>query len=428
MKAEGLRNPFNLLVIVASLGYFVDIYDLILFNVIKKESLEALGLGGAGYEQNEIFLFNCQMAGMLAGGILWGVLGDRKGRLSVLFGSIILYSAANIFNAFVTGMGEYAVVRFLAGLGLAGELGAGITLVVETMDKERRGYGTMVIVTFGALGAVFASLVAREGMAFASFAHGITGLQFSGWQMAYIVGGLLGLVLLILRIGTIESGMFNRIRETTVLKGKFFSLFANRKIFLKYLSCIAIGLPIWYIIGILIALCVGLSSEMGIEGVVTGTAIMYAYIGLSAGDLLSGLLSQWFRSRKKVVIGYITASMILVLVFLFPLSRSLTWFYILCFLLGTATGYWALFVTIAAEQFGTNIRSTVTTTVPNFVRGAVVPVTLLYKSLHTVFADGGQAKIFSALIVGIICSALALAGILSVKESFSKDLNYIEEC
>lgn len=425
----GIRSPFNTLVIVAALGYFVDIYDLILFNVIKKESLEALGLGGIHFESNEIFLFNCQMAGMLFGGILWGILGDKKGRLSVLFGSILLYSAANIANAFVTTLDSYAWVRFIAGLGLAGELGAGITLVVETMSKETRGYGTMLIVTFGALGAVFASVIGKEGALMAESANQVLGSSLTGWQMAYIVGGTLGLLLLLLRIGTYESGMFRQVREKEgVGRGNFIGLLRRKHLFGRYMSCIIIGLPIWYIIGILIALSVGLTKEMSIEGVVTGTAIMYTYIGLSAGDLLSGLFSQYFRSRKKVVIGYIIVSIVLTAIFLFPISQSLSWFYFLCFLLGAATGYWALFVTIASEQFGTNVRSTVTNTVPNFVRGAVIPITLLFKFLAGQLSGFGTPKILSAAIVGGICFGLALWGILALKDSFSRDLNYIEEC
>ena len=418
-----------MLVIVAALGYFVDIYDLILFNVVKKESLQALGLGGADYESNEIFLFNCQMIGMLIGGILWGILGDKRGRLSVLFGSILLYSVANVLNAFVTDLNSYATVRFFAGLGLAGELGAGITLVVETMSKETRGYGTMLIVTFGALGAVFASIVGKEGTLFAGYTNAWLGTSFVGWQMAYIVGGLLGLFLLLLRIGTYESGMYSRLSKSAkASRGNLSILVQNRDTFIRYVSCILIGLPIWYIIGILIALCVGLTHEMGIEGAITGTAIMYAYIGLSAGDLLSGLLSQYFKNRKKVVFGYLLASVVLTGFFLFPLSLALDWFYIMCFLLGTATGYWALFVTIASEQFGTNIRSTVTNTVPNFVRGSVVLITLLYKSIEPLFASANSPKIFSAGLVGLLCFTLAVVGLFSVKDTFGKDLNYIEEC
>jgi MFS family permease len=424
MQGE-IRNPFNFLVIVASLGYFVDIYDLILFNVIKKESLEAIGLGGANYESNEIFLFNCQMTGMLIGGIIWGVMGDKIGRLKVLFGSILLYSSANIANAFITDLTSYAIVRFLAGLGLAGELGAGITLVVETMHKEFRGYGTMIIVTFGALGAVFASVVGKEGAWFAGWFNEWTHSSLAGWQMAYIVGGVLGLLLLFLRIGTIESGMYKHVKvNKQVTRGDFKIIFGKKENLFKYIHCIMIGLPIWFIIGVLIALSLGITRETGIENVVTGTAIMYAYIGLSVGDLFSGLLSQYFRSRKKVVMGYLLASTALILIYLFPFSKSLTVFYFMCFLLGCATGYWALFVTIASEQFGTNIRSTVTNTVPNFVRGAVVPITLLYKMLEPVF----QSRVYSALTVGGICLVLAFIAILSVKETFSKDLNYIEEC
>jgi MFS family permease len=425
MKQGEIRNPFNLLVIVASLGYFVDIYDLVLFNVVKKESLESLGLGGPLYESNEILLFNWQMTGMLIGGIIWGVMGDKIGRLKVLFGSILLYSSANIANAYTPDLTSYAIVRFLAGIGLAGELGAGITLVVETMHKEYRGYGTMIIVTFGALGAVFASLVGKEGALVAGWVNEIAGTSYEGWQMAYIIGGVLGLLLLFLRVGTMESGMFKNLKiESHVPRGEFKIIFSKKENLLKYLYCIMIGLPIWYIIGVLIALSVGITREIGIENVVTGTAIMYAYIGLSVGDLMSGLLSQYFRSRKKVVTGYLISSLVLILIYLFPVSHSLAWFYFICFLLGCATGYWALFVTIASEQFGTNIRSTVTNTVPNFVRGSVVPITLLYKTLEQVF----YSKVYSALTVGILCLLLAFFAIFSVRETFSKDLNYIEEC
>lgn len=418
-----IKNPFNFLVIVASLGYFVDIYDLILFNVIKKESLEMLGLGGVNYESSEIFLFNCQMIGMLFGGILWGVLGDKIGRLKVLFGSILLYSAANIANAFTTELYSYASVRFLAGLGLAGELGAGITLVVETMHKKFRGYGTMIIVTFGVLGAVFAGMVGKEGAFLTGWINKLFGESLAGWQIAYIVGGLMGLVLLFLRIGTIESGMFKDIvKEKNVTRGNFRILFKPGNL-LKYLKCISIGVPIWYVVGLLVALSVAISKDTGVKGIDTGTAIMYAYIGLSVGDLISGLLSQYFRSRKKVVVGYLIFLSVLMLLYSFPVSSSLTWFYILCFLMGCGTGYWVLFVTIASEQFGTNIRSTVTNTVPNFARGSVVPITLLYKSLKPLL----DSYIYSALIVGIICLAIAFYSILTIEETFGKELNYVEK-
>jgi putative MFS transporter len=398
------KNVYSL-VIVAALGYFVDIYDLIVFNVVKNESLQALGFAGEALKNNEIYLFNMQMTGMLVGGVLWGILGDKKGRVSVLFGSIFLYSIANILNAFVTNIDQYAFLRLLAGLGLAGELGAGITLVSESMATEKRGYGTMIIVTFGALGAVVASLVG----------------QSFGWQTTYIVGGCMGLALLLLRAGAFESVMYQRVKEdASIKKGNLLSLVNNKQNLLKYLSCIVIGLPVWFVIGVLINLSNRFGEAQNIQ-VNVADSVMYGYLGLSVGDLLSGLLSQWLKSRKKVVLGYLVFTFILFFVYLFNTNVSPVYFKLMCFTLGAATGYWALFVTIASEQFGTNIRSTVTNTVPNFVRGAVVPITLGFKALLPVFGI-----IYAALIVGTVCVALAIAGILYVQESFSKDLNYYE--
>lgn len=419
------QRKVNLLIVVAALGYFVDIYDLILFNVIKKESLIGIGITDPLVLKNTgIHLFNCQMAGMLIGGLVWGILGDKKGRIKVLFGSILLYSTANIANAFTYDITWYGIIRFIAGVGLAGELGAGITLVSEIMSKEKRGYGTMIIVTFGALGAVLAAFVGANGQLIGNALDGLMGMHLANWQIAYIIGGVLGLMLLLLRAGTIESELFHQVEKANVKKGAFLNLFKDKATFLKYLYCILIGLPIWYVIGILIALSEEFTKPglLNIEGVVTGTAVMYAYLGLSVGDLISGVLSQWLRSRKKVVMGYLYFSIFITLAFLFTSrGQSATYFYVLCFLAGAATGYWALFVTMASEQFGTNIRSTVTTTAPNFVRGAVIPITFTYKSL-----EDSIGTINSALVVGLICIGLAMYATRSVGETFAKNLDYTE--
>ena len=420
------KNMFNWLVVIAALGYFVDIYDLVLFNVVKRESLEYIqqlhGLD-INIKDTGIFLFNCQMAGMLIGGLLWGIWGDKKGRISVLFGSIILYSVANIINAFTFDITTYAVVRVIAGIGLAGELGAGITLVSETMHKEKRGYGTMVIVTFGALGAVLAGLVGTEGHYVAEFLTGATGYAFQNWQVVYLIGGTLGLMLLILRVGAFESGMFQSMKQHHVKRGDFLSLFKTKENAFKYINCILIGLPIWYIIGVLVALSQDVfGKELGIEGIVNGKAVMFAYIGLSIGDLISGMLSQLLRSRRKVVFLYLITSTILVFYFVFfAKGISLSSYYFLCFMLGIASGYWAIFVTIASEQFGTNIRSTVTNTVPNFVRGAVLPITTSFTMI-----SGISTNLTGALIVGMVCIALAWFATTRIKETFAKDLNYFE--
>ncbi len=416
-----------LILVVAALGYFVDIYDLVLFGVVKGESLKQImplatddSIAATGK-----FLFNMQMLGMLFGGLLWGILGDKKGRLKVLFGSILLYSIANIANAFVTDVSTYAVIRIIAGIGLAGELGAGITLVSEMMSKEKRGYGTMIIVTFGALGAVVASLVGSKGEVIGDFFYSTIGIQFANWQVAYIVGGIMGLVLLLLRVGTIESDFFKNVKhDEGVKKGDLKLIFKNKKNLIKYLHCIFIGIPIWFVIGLLI-----MNSKdnfgpwLGVENVVNGKAVMYAYIGLSFGDLLSGILSQILKSRKIVVYLYLMFTFILTIIFLFVLKDiSLSTYYLMCFLLGTGTGYWAIFVTIAAEQFGTNIRSTAANTIPNFVRGSVSLITLSFGMLVSFNLNDG----ISALIVGVLFLLIALYSISQLKETFGKDLNYLE--
>ena len=416
------------IVVVAALGYFVDIYDLVLFGVIKAESLKQIMIGTSPALQAATgkFLFNMQMIGMLIGGVIWGVLGDKRGRLQVLFGSILLYSLANIANAFVSDISTYAVIRIIAGIGLAGELGAGITLVSEMMSKEKRGYGTMIIVTFGALGAVFASLVGSKGDYFSQIIFNLTNFQLASWQVAYIIGGLMGFTLLFLRIGTIEPHYFKAIKsKNEIKKGSFKLIFSSKTNRIKYLHCILIGIPIWFIIGLII-----MNSKddfgpwVGLKNIENGTAVMYTYIGLSFGDLISGLLSQVLKSRKKVVFLYLCFTAILTLVFLFfGKGMTATTYYFFCFLLGTGTGYWAIFVTIAAEQFGTNIRSTAANTIPNFVRGSVNVIMLLFSLLLASQLSVG----ISAFLIGAFFIGLAFYSLSQLKETFGKELDYIEE-
>ncbi len=409
MQQATTGRILNKAVLISAIGYFVDLYDLILFNVVKEKSLADLGYTGDAYKVLEVSLLNYQMWGMLTGGLIWGILGDRKGRASVLFGSILMYSLANIANAFVTDVSAYALCRFIAGVGLAGELGAGITLVLESMDKEKRGYGTMLIVTFGALGAVVASQVG----------------QFD-WKIAYIIGGVMGLMILFMRVRGLESGMFKGMQGKKVNQGNLLMLLSPPKRFFRYLSCILIGLPVWFTIGILVNLSKRFIPHMGLEpsAISMGTCIMFTYLGLTTGDLLSGLLSQFFRNRKKVIYGYLMANSLLCIVYLFSRDISVSYFYFLCFLLGSATGYWALFVTIAAEQFGTNLRSTVANTVPNFVRGALPLISGAYLFFEKSFLGD---SVLAALVVGFCCMVLAFIGTRIVHETFGKDLDYIEE-
>lgn len=399
------RNILSI-IIVSALGYFVDIYDLILFSVVRISSLKSIGVPSENLLNDGVLLLNMQMAGMLIGGIIWGIFGDKKGRISVLFGSIFLYSIANILNGFIMSVPQYAALRLIAGIGLAGELGAGITLVSEVMPKESRGYGTMIVATIGILGAVIAALIG----------------DYFSWRTAYFIGGGLGMLLLIMRIGVYESGMYNSIKTKNIRKGNFLSLFTNKKLFIKYVNCIFIGVPIWFIVGILITFSPEFSKELGIKAdISSGTAVMFCYIGLAAGDFLSGFFSQIFKTRKRIIQIFIILELIFVITYLFFNKFDSVFFYTLCLFLGISGGYWAVFVTNASEQFGTNIRATVTTTVPNFVRGAVVPVTLMFQ-----FLSPYTGIIYSALTVGLITIAIAFISALKIDETYGKELDYIE--
>ena len=404
-KKQTLQALFSMPVIVASLGYFVDIYDLILFGIVRVPSLKEMGLSPAEITTVGAEILNMQMAGMLIGGILWGVLGDKKGRLSVLLGSIILYSAANFLNGFIQDVNSYMALRFIAGIGLAGELGAGVTLVAEILPKEIRGYGTMMIATVGVTGAVAANFIA----------------QHFDWRTAYIIGGVLGFALLLLRVGILESAIFKNLKEKNIKRGNFFSLFTDKQLFAKYSKSIIIGLPLWYCVGILILFSPEFAKEFGVVGVNAGNAIMLCYIGLTVGDFGSGYISQKIKSRKIAIAGFMLSALVLGIMYGTLSGASSTMFYLVCFLIGVSCGYWALFITVAAEQFGTNIRSTAASTVPNFVRGLVVPMSAGFIALKPSFGLRGAAAIVGALVF-----AAGLIALWKLEETFHKDLDYIE--
>lgn len=412
MKDENSKGLFSVPVIVAALGYFVDIYDLLLFSIVRRPSLRSMGVTDDQLFTQGEFLLQVQMTGLLVGGLIWGIMGDKRGRLSVLFGSILLYSLANIANGFAETVNQYAVLRFIAGIGLAGELGAGITLVSEVLPTRLRGYGTTLVASVGLMGAVLANFVAKT----------------FDWQIAYFIGGGLGLLLLVARISIFESGIFLKLKQQTVQRGNFFQLFNNPERFKKFMGCIFIGLPIWFTIGILITFSPEFAQALHIKGAVAaGDAVMYSYIGLAVGDLSSGLISQAVKSRKKVVLFYIFLTLAVIVLYLFTPGRSVVYFYVTCFLLGVGIGYWALFVTIAAEQFGTNLRSTVATTVPNFIRGTVVPLTIAFRFLRELFGGDDSAVIYGALIVGVFTIVVALVALRAIQETFGRDMNFLEE-
>jgi putative MFS transporter len=401
------RSLITPAVIIASLGYFVDIFDLLLFSIVRKPSLASLGLDEAAQVTQGLFLHNLQMIGMLIGGILWGILADKRGRLSVLFGSILLYSVGNLANAFVHSVEAYAVCRLIAGIGLAGELGAGITLVAETLSKEHRGYGTMIVATVGVSGAVVGGLIG----------------EFFDWRTTYIIGGVLGLALLLLRINTAESMLFQHAEQAPENRGNFLSLFTQWDRFKRLALCVLSAVPIWYIIGTLVQLSPELAREIGVVDPITaGRAILFCYTGLVFGDFASGALSQWLQSRVKVIVGFIAGAALATLYYFNGLrGAGQVEFYGVCVLLGFFAGYWAVFVTVAAEQFGTNLRGTVATSAPNFVRASVVPMSLAFTSLKSTQGIPGAAAMVGACVL-----LIAFLSATRLQETFGKDLGYFE--
>lgn len=418
-----LRAVFHPAVIVGALGYFVDIYDLTLFSIVRTQSLRDLGYAGEQLADIGLFLLNTQMVGMLIGGIVFGVIGDRVGRVALLFSSILLYSLANLANGFVWSVEAYAVLRFLAGLGLAGELGGCVTLVSEVLPKSKRGYGTATIATIGVLGAVFGEQVARH----------------VGWRPAFFIGGGMGLALLALRVSVMESGLFNTLRSrekdsglapavtadpapATIRRGDFLALFRSGPRFMRFARCILIGLPTWFVVGILATLAPEFGRALHLTGEVTaGRAVSSVYLGLCAGDLASGFLSQWLGSRKKIVGAFLLLTAAAIAYYLTNTGATPARFYNACLALGFGVGFWAVFATIAAEHFGTNLRATVATTVPNFVRAALIPITLAFQSAKPLVGPIGAAA-----IVGAGCVLISLWALHGLEETHGRDMDYVE--
>lgn len=409
IKKEDRAILFNLTVIVVALGYFVDIFDLTLFNMVRRQSLLDIGIPESELVSKGLFLLNTQMIGMLIGGIFWGQLGDRKGRMSTLFASIILYSVANLLNAYVQTFDQYVVLRFLGGLGLAGELGVGITLVAELLPKEKRGLGTTFVATIGVLGAVLGGIF----------------VEVFSWRTCYIIGGVMGLLLLLLRVTVKESEIFHKVSaDQGVRKGNFFDLFRTKDLVRRFVTCTLIGIPIWFVAGILMPFAPELGKDIGVTDVLLSSrAIAISYLGLAVGDFLSGLVSQIYSSRKKALYIFQVACLSLCAILLLTAGgKGHYYFYTLAFVIGVSAGFWALFVTVAAESFGTNLRSTAATSIPNFVRAGVFPMSLMLTPLRD-YLPYWQAT----LTVGVIVFVLSLIGTYFLKETFGESLEFTEK-
>ena len=401
------RALFALPVIVSALGFFVDVYDLLIFSIVRVPSLQSMGYSEAEVSKIGTFIFNCQQAGLLVGGIVWGIWGDKRGRLSVLFGSIITYSLANIACGFVEDPNLYALLRFVAGVGLSGEIGAAMTLVTEIVPKEIRSLGPTLVAGIGYLGAGAAYLTQ----------------EWFTWRTAYMVGGGMGLLLLLLRISVFESGLFLQLKETKVSRGNYLYFFSSWPRLVKYFRCVLIGVPTWFVVGILGTFGNEFGKALGIdEGISPGKCVMFIYFGLTAGDFFSGPLSHWLQSRRKAILFLLFIGVIFVGIYLFGGVRSANMLYVVCFLAGICTGYIGLYLMMVAELYGTNLRATATTSVPSVVRGMAIPMTLAFQGLKPSFGALGGAA-----LLGVLCYGLALLAIYKTDETFGRSLDFVEE-
>ena len=396
-----------LAVAVAALGYFVDLFDLVLFSILRIPSLKALGITDP--EQLTTVgkrLLDIQLTGMLLGGIAFGMMGDRLGRLKTLFGSILLYSLANVLNAFVTDVWQYEVLRFVAGFGLAGELGAGITLVAELLPTAKRGIGTTAVATVGLMGAVAAGVVG----------------SYVPWNWCYLIGGVMGLLLLVMRVGVSESGLFEGTRAAAVHRGNPLQLLWPPRRFMRFALVVLSAMPIWFVGGVMFVFAPEIGRAMGIaDAIEPAKVIFWAYLGVVAGDVLSGTVSQIVQSRTRTIIGFLAALAASIALFFAVAPRGPTAFYLMMALVGAATGYWAIFVTTASEQFGTNLRATAATSAPNFVRAMAVPITSIWLAIKP-----SMGAVEATWTLGICCVAVGIVATLALDETFHRDLDYLE--
>jgi len=403
-----LSSPlFSLSVIVSALGFFVDVYDLLLFSIIRKPSLASIGLSDTDILSKGELLISIQMIGMLIGGILFGILGDKKGRLKVLFGSILLYSIANILNGMVFTLDQYMVLRFLAGIGLAGELGAGVTLVSEQLPKDKRGLAAGFIAGFGVLGAVFAYFISK----------------LFDWRLCYFIGGGMGILLLIMRMRVAESQLFYTVKESSVSRGNFFMFFTDKKRFIKFILCILIGLPVWYIIGILVTFSDQFGIHFGVNNIEPGKAVLFLYLAVAVGDYSVGYLCERLKSRKKTLYVFYGICALFLILFFSQQDMGSSWFYFIIAGLGFGAGLNVIYLTTSIEQFGTNLRATATISISNFVRGSLPLLIILFKSLREYTND----YVKGALITGVIVMVIAIASSFFLEETYGKELDFVEE-
>lgn len=394
----------NATVIVTALGYFIDLFDYYVFLVTRQKVLTDFGFSGSQLMETGLYMVNLQFAGLLVGGVIFGVLGDKIGRKQSLLGSILLYSIATLASGMTHNIDVFAALRFIAGIGIAGEVGVGVTMVSETMDKNRRGLGVTAFIGVGLLGVVAAALMS----------------ELLHWRTCYIIGGLAGLLLLVTRIWVMEPQMFTDLNKS-VKRGSFRVLFASPDGVRRYVLCILLAVPVFFGVSIIATLSPELSIALGASPPASvSTTMIIAYTMMVIGEIVIGLLSQRLKSRKKVIALFLVLMAITLGVGFHNGALDATGYYILAGVVGFFMGYWVNFIALSAEQFGTNVRSLAANTIPNFTRGTTIAINMAFLALK----DDGV--VYAASIVGFTVIVIALLALWKLPETFGKDLDYTE--
>jgi MFS family permease len=395
-----------LMISVAALGYFVDLYDMLIFSSERVEALGSIGVAKQKMGEVGLMLQNYQMLGLVIGGFLFGILADKFGRLRVLFASILLYSVANIGNAFVTNVPAFAVARLIAGIGLAGELGVALSWISESLKPQQRTIATTIVSAFGLLGGVVAAIMATH----------------FHWQTSYMIGGIMGLVLLAFRVSLNESKLFEQTRQSSAKKGNLFQLLSNKKQLKKFVLCVLSGAPAFVLLSIYVTLAPEFGAAFGItEQISVAHGIMVFLIVFAMSDVACGLLSKIMRKRKTPLLIFACLQILSIGYYLLVPPQTVEAFYFRCMLLGFSAGYWGILITNSLEQFGTNIRATVATSTPSLIRGMTIPASIFFTvvSKQTSLVTAGA-------IVGFSLVAISIVSILLLDDKFENDLNFME--
>jgi MFS transporter, putative metabolite:H+ symporter len=381
-------------------GYFIDIFDLVLFSTLRISSFEELKITDPTYWT--VVFFNLQMTGILVGGIFWGKMADIKGRSWSFMGTILVFSIANIINGLTSSLTVYGICRFIAGFGLAGEMGSGIALICEKVPDEKRSLYLGFVSSLGCIGAVLSGWLG----------------DIVYWRYLFIGSGFAGILLTLLRKNLLEPDLFRKTATLNIPRGQWKTLFQSPPDLIRFILLIFLGIPMWYIIGILWSFSTEMTSTIGLNIFTSGQAILWGYVGVWMGDMLMPFVSQFLKSRI-FTIQICLIMMLLGVIYLFQFQpHSLLSFQLTHIFLGFTIGYWAVYATLCGESFGTNIRALTSTSLPSLIRFSSIPMMIIYQYGR----DENELNI--ALGMGLTVLCISMITTYFIKDTFQKDIDF----